>query len=122
MVSNPVWSQSVASFIRQLKSWLLSRDPGAAMNIAIFSDAVAVAGDPEHLARAKRSLVELLRGENALLAQFAHLLETFTTPNLGVLSVIMASVGVGVDEVDLKKDGTFPIVSGCERWRLRRPC
>ena len=120
VVSNPVWSQSVASFIRQLKSWLLSRDPDAAMNIAIFSDAVAVAGDPEHLARAKRSLVELLRGENALLAQFARLIETFTTPNLGVLSVIMASVGVGVDEVDLKKAGTFPIVHGVRTLAIEK--
>lgn len=120
VVRNPVWSQSVASFIRQLKSWLLSRDADAAMNIAIFSDAIAVAGDPEHLARAKRALVELLRGENALLAQFAHLIETFTTPNLGVLSAIMASVGVGIDEVDLKRAGTFPIVHGVRTLAIEK--
>ena len=46
MVRNPVWSQTVEGFIRQLKAWVLSRDAEAAMNIAIFFDAVAVAGRP----------------------------------------------------------------------------
>jgi CBS domain-containing protein len=112
VVRNPVWSQSVQGFIRQLKSWLLTRDPEAAMNMAIFFDAIAVAGHSEHLARAKGALIEMLRGEAALLARFAHLIETFTTPNLGVLSAIMASVGAGVDQIDLKRAGTFPIVHG----------
>jgi CBS domain-containing protein len=112
MVRNPVWSQTVEGFIRQLMAWVISRDAGAAMNIAIFFDAVAVAGSPDLVARAKEELVHLMRGEAALLAHFAHLIETFTTPNLGVLSTIMASVGVGPDEIDLKRAGTFPIVHG----------
>jgi CBS domain-containing protein len=112
MVRNPVWSQTVEGFIRQLKAWVLSRDPASAMNIAIFFDAVAVAGAPDLLARAKEALVTLMRGETALLAHFAHLIETFSTPNLGVLSTIMASVGVRHDEIDLKRVGIFPIVHG----------
>ena len=71
MVSNPVWSQSVAASSASSNPGCSSRDPDAAMNIAIFSDAAAVTGRSELLARAKRSLVELLRGENALLARFA---------------------------------------------------
>jgi CBS domain-containing protein len=112
MVRNPVWSQTVEGFIRQLKAWVLSRDPESAMNIAIFFDAVAVAGAPDLLARAKEALVTLMRGETALLAHFAHLIETFSTPNLGVLSTIMASVGARHDEIDLKRVGIFPIVHG----------
>ena len=82
------------------------------MNIAIFFDATAVAGAPDLVARAKAALVALMRGEAALLAHFAYLIETFTTPNLGVFSTIMASVGVGPDEIDLKRAGIFPIVHG----------
>jgi CBS domain-containing protein len=112
MVRNPVWSQTVEGFIRQLKAWVFSRDAAAAMNIAIFFDAVAVAGNPDLVVRAKEALIDLMRGEAALLAHFAHLIETFRTPTLGVLSTIMASVGVGPDEIDLKRAGTFPIVHG----------
>ena len=82
------------------------------MNIAIFVDAVAVAGPADILTRAKEALFELMRGEAALLARFASLIETFATPNLGVLSTIMATVGAGPDEIDIKKAGTFPIVHG----------
>ena len=112
MVRNPVWSQTVEGFIRQLKAWVFSRDAAAAMNIAIFFDAVAVAGKQDLVVRAKEALIDLMRGEATLLAHFAHLIETFTTPNLGVLSTIMASVGVGSGEIDLKRAGTFPIVHG----------
>ena len=44
MVRNPVWSQPVGSFVKQLKSWVLARDPDAALNLAIFCDATAVTG------------------------------------------------------------------------------
>jgi len=112
MVNNPVWSQPVESFIGQLRAWVLERDAEAAMNIAIFSDAVAVAGRSDLLLRAKRALIDLMQGEDVLLARFAHLIETFSTPNLGVLSTLMATVGVGPDEIDVKRSGIFPIVHG----------
>ena len=120
MVRNPVWSQTLEGFIRQLKTWVISRDAEASMNIAIFFDAVAVAGVPDLAARAKRVLVALMRGEAALLTHFAHLIETFTTPNLGVLSTIMATVGVGPDEIDLKRAGTFPIVHGVRALAIEK--
>jgi CBS domain-containing protein len=110
MVRNPVWSQPVASFVRQLKAWTLERNAEAAMNIAIFFDATAAAGRADLVDQAKAALIALMRGEAVLLGRFAHLIETFATPSLGVLSTIMASVGVGSDEIDLKRAGIFPIV------------
>ena len=112
MVRNPVWSQPVEDFIRQLKAWVIRGDAEAVMNIAIFLDAEAVAGSANVLTRAKEALFELMRGEAALLARFASLIETFATPSLGVLGTIMATVGAGPDAVDIKKAGTFPIVHG----------
>ncbi|MBM6583881.1 cyclic nucleotide-binding domain-containing protein [Microvirga sp. BT689] len=120
MVRNPVWSQSLDGFIRQLKAWVLRGDPEAMMNIAIFVDAVAVTGSADVLIRAKAALFELMRGETALLARFASLIGTFETPNLGVLSTIMASVGAGPDGIDLKKAGTFPIVHGVRTLAIDR--
>jgi CBS domain-containing protein len=112
MARNPIWSQSLDGFIHQLRAWVLQGDAEAAMNIAIFVDAVSIAGPPDILTRAKEALFDLMRGEAALLARFASLIETFATPNLGVFSPIMATVGAGPDEIDIKKAGTFPIVHG----------
>jgi CBS domain-containing protein len=120
MVRNPLWSQGVDGFVGQLGAWVFARTPEAAMNIAIFFDAVAVAGDPAPLVRAKAALGELLRGERALLAHFAHLIETVPTPNLGVLSQIMHTVGVGPDALDLKRAGIFPIVHGVRALAIDR--
>src|SRR3712207_420870 len=78
----------------------------------------SVTGRPDLLARAKTALVDLLRGEGALLARFAYLIETFNTPRVGRFSSIMASVGVGSEEIDVKKAGTFPIVHGMRTLTL----
>jgi CBS domain-containing protein len=90
------------------------------MNLGIFFDAVAVAGRADLLGAAKSALIGMMRAEQALLARFAHLIETFDTPALGVLSAFMASVGVGSDEIDIKKAGTFPIVHGVRTLALDR--
>lgn len=120
MVSNPIWSQPLDSFVRQLGEWVRSKDEEAAMNLAIFFDSAFVAGRPALLDSAKTALVELMRGEAVLLSRFAHLVETFATPNLGVLSAIMASVGAGPDEIDLKRAGIFPIVHGVRTFALEK--
>jgi CBS domain-containing protein len=120
MVRNPVWSQPLDGLVRQLRIWVLERSPDAAMNLGIFFDAVAVAGRADLLGAAKSALIGMMRAEQALLARFAHLIETFDTPALGVLSAFMASVGVGSDEIDIKKAGTFPIVHGVRTLALDR--
>lgn len=120
MVRNPLWSQTLDGFIRQLKTWVISGDADAAMNIAIFFDSVAVAGPPELLIRAKEALIGLMRGEAALLARFASLVETFTTPSLGILNAIMSSIGSGGDSVDIKRAGMFPIVHGVRTLAIEK--
>lgn len=120
MVRDRRWSQPIAGFVRQLRAWVVERDPEAAMNIAIFCDAIAVAGHAELLVQAKSALTRLLQGEAVLLARFAHLVESFATPTLGVLSTIMVSVGVGSDAIDIKKAGIFPIVHGVRTLAMEK--
>ena len=90
------------------------------MNLGIFFDAVAVAGRAELLRDAKAALIGMMRGERALLARFAHLIETFDTPAMGVLGALMTAVGVGPDEIDIKKAGVFPIVHGVRTLAMDR--
>ena len=42
------------------------------MNVAIFYDAEAVAGDPDLLAQTKSELIDVMSGEPVLLAHFAR--------------------------------------------------
>jgi CBS domain-containing protein len=120
MVRNPLWSQPLDGMAKQLRAWVMERTPEAAMNLAIFCDAVAVTGRPGLLAEAKSTLSTLLKGEQVLLARFAALIETFATPSLGVLSALMEKVGVGSDTIDIKKAGIFPIVHGMRTLAMDR--
>ncbi|MEQ1714414.1 MAG: putative nucleotidyltransferase substrate binding domain-containing protein [Hyphomicrobium sp.] len=112
MVRNPQWSQTVEAFIQQIKGWVLTPDENSAMNLGVFFDAVPVAGHSEFVARAKTAMCDLMRGEQAYLARFAKAIDQFEDPSVGLLSSIMATVGVASDAVHIKKSGIFPIVHG----------
>jgi CBS domain-containing protein len=112
MVRNPQWSQTVDDFIHQLKGWVMTPDEDSAMNLGIFFDAVAVVGRTELVDRTRSALIEMMRGESAYLSRFARAIDQFAGASAGMLTSIMASVGVASDEIDIKKSGTFPIVHG----------
>jgi CBS domain-containing protein len=120
MVRNPLWSQPLDGLVRQLRLWIIDRTPEAAMNLAIFFDAVGVTGRTVLLTEAKAAMASLMRGERALIARFANLVESFETPALGVLSTLMERVGVASDAIDIKKAGIFPIVHGMRAMAMDR--
>lgn len=121
MIRNPLWSQPVDGFVRQIERWARLADADAAMNLAVFADAVAIAGDPVLLARARAALVAIMRDEPVLLARFALLVETFAQPPVGLLTTLMASVGMGGgDAIDVKRAGTFPIIHGVRALMVER--
>jgi CBS domain-containing protein len=125
MVRNPQWSQPIGDFIRQIKTWIMTPDEFSAMNLGIFFDAVAVAGQGDTVSsnlvqQAKADMIELMRGESAYLAHFARYIDQFAGASAGMLTSLMASVGVGTDLIDIKKSGTFPIVHGIRTMSIER--
>jgi CBS domain-containing protein len=120
MIHNPQWSQPIEDFIRQIKTWIMTPDEFSAMNLGIFFDAVAVAGQPDLVQRAKAAMIEMMRGESAYLAHFARYIDQFAGASTGMLTSIMVSVGVGTDLIDIKKTGTFPIVHGIRTLSIER--
>ena len=98
----------------------MTPDDYSAMNLGIFLDAVAVAGRRELVARARAAMAEMMRGETAHLAHFARYIDQFAGASAGVLTSLMASVGVGSDLIDIKKSGTFPIVHGIRTLSIER--
>jgi CBS domain-containing protein len=110
MVNNPLWSRTLDEYKADFRAWTSAPDEQAAMNVAIFFDAEAVAGDPALLARAKKDLVERVDNERVFLGRFAKAIEAFETP-IGLFNTLKTAEGEG-DALDLKKGGIFPIVHG----------
>jgi CBS domain-containing protein len=110
MVRNPVWSKPLSNYLVDFRRWVALPDEAAHMNVAIFYDARAVAGDALLLAEAKGALIDLIRGEQVYLAHFARAVDAFATP-IGLFNNLVTSEGKG-DALDLKKGGIFPIVHG----------
>ena len=110
MVHNPAWSKPLSEYLVDFRRWVALPDEAAHMNVAIFYDGSAVAGDERLLATAKANLIDLIRGEQAYLAHFARAVDAFAIP-IGLFNNLITSEGKG-DALDLKKGGLFPIVHG----------
>jgi CBS domain-containing protein len=117
-VRNPVWSKKLADFRDDFSRWRALSDEAGVMNIAIFYDAEAVAGDADLLRAAKQDLIDAMRGERAHLARFARAAEAFPTP-IGFFNNLVTSEAEG-DALDLKKGGIFPIVHGVRALSLEK--
>ena len=116
MVRNPLWSKTVDEYRADFGRWLALPDEASHMNIAIFYDAEAVAGDPELLRSTKQDLIDAMSGERARLAHFAKAIDAFPTP-IGLFNNLITSKDQG-DALDLKKGGIFPIVHGVRSLAL----
>ena len=119
MVSNPSWSKTLDAFRDDLRRWVRTPDNEAPMNVAIFYDASAVAGDISLLREAKRTLFDLVRGNSAFHAHFAKAIDSFVTP-LGMFHNLVVGHGERRDALDLKKGGIFPIVHGVRSLALEK--
>lgn len=118
MVSNPDWRGTVTGFGQRVRQWLLQPEGDSLMQLAIFLDAHAVAGDATLLATVRDGVAALAVDNDAVLARFASAVENFGGP-AGWWSRLF---GLG-DEgraISLKKAGIFPIVHGVRSLALAR--
>ena len=117
MVTNPLWCQPLASFRETLRDWVYGSDSEGAMRLAIFFDAVPVAGDAGLLVAARNHLDAILADNDAFLARFARAADQFAEPSGGLWARLTSKR----DEqpLDLKKLGTFPIVHGVRALSLK---
>jgi CBS domain-containing protein len=118
MARNPVWSKTLDEFRGDFRGWLALAEESGVLNIAIFYDAAAAAGNAELLRRAKQDLIDLMQGERLCLARFARAIDAFPTP-IGFFNNLVASEAGG-DALDLKKGGIFPIVHGVRALALEK--
>lgn len=113
MVSNPFWCKTVSEYKNETARWILAPDMQNYMDLAIFFDSFAVAGNKELLINLKDDLFNKLFNQDVFMAYFSRATLTFDTPN--TLTYIMSKS----QTIDIKKAAVFPIVQGIRSLALR---
>lgn len=117
MVSNPEWTRPLAAYKDALFHWIHRPDENAQLNLAIFFDAEAVAGDPELLAAAKHYLLDRLSDNQGFFSHFARPVLAFDTPS-GLFGGLFERKSA--QPIDIKKAAIFPIVHGIRALALEK--
>jgi len=113
MVSNPFWCKNVSEYEKETSRWIQSPDMQNYMDLAIFFDSFAVAGDKTLLIELKDYLFKRLHDQDVFMAYFAQATLAFDTPSK------IANFMTTVHDIDIKKAGVFPIVQGIRSLALR---
>eukprot|EP01029_Cantina_marsupialis_P010200 TRINITY_DN232556_c0_g1_i1.p1 TRINITY_DN232556_c0_g1~~TRINITY_DN232556_c0_g1_i1.p1 ORF type:complete len:323 (-),score=40.23 TRINITY_DN232556_c0_g1_i1:115-954(-) len=113
MVSNPFWCKTVSQYKSETARWIEAPAMQNYMDLAIFFDSFAVAGDKELLINLKDDLFHKLHDKDVFMAYFAKATLTFDTPST------VANFMTKTYNIDIKKAGIFPIVQGIRSLALR---
>ena len=113
MVSNPFWCKTVSQYKSETARWIEAPDMQNYMDLAIFFDSFAVAGDKDLLINLKDDLFNKLHDKDVFMAYFAKATLTFDTPNT------IANFMTKTHYIDIKKAAVFPIVQGIRSLALR---
>ncbi|MGE3301474.1 MAG: DUF294 nucleotidyltransferase-like domain-containing protein, partial [Arcobacter sp.] len=113
MVSNPFWCKNVKDYKAETVRWIEAPDMQNYMDLAIFFDSFAVAGDKELLINLKDNLFNKLHDKDVFMAYFARATLAFDTPT--TISNFMTKTHF----IDIKKAAVFPIVHGIRSLALR---
>lgn len=116
MVNNPAWHHDAATFGETVRRWLLIPSPESLMDLAIFLDAHAVAGDATLLEGVRREVFQLVMDHDVLLARFAAAINAFDE-GVGWWNRLLHR-GDGGSQLNLKKAGLFPLVHGVRSLAL----
>lgn len=117
MLSNPQWRGSVSEFGQRARDWLLVPDAEKLMMLAIFMDAHAVCGDAGLLTQVQERVQALSLDNEAMLSRFASALDAFGESPNGWLQRLF-SLGEEERQINLKKEGIFPLVHGVRSLAL----
>jgi CBS domain-containing protein len=118
MLNNPEWRGSVSDFGQRATEWLLMPSADSLMRLAIFLDAHAVAGDAALLAGVRQQLRKLATDNDALIARFASVIDSFGESG-GWWNRLLGRSDA-FSSVHLKKAGIFPMVHGVRSLALAR--
>ena len=118
MVNNESWRKTLPEFKKMVSQWCYSPGPESMMNLAIFIDAKAVAGDDSLLDEVKNHLQKTMSNDAGMLMAFARAVELFDGHSKGFFTQLISR---GQNEkMDIKKMGIFPVVHGIRALSLEK--
>ena len=120
MVSNPQWRKSASEFGQITRQWMMLPDGDSLMNLAIFMDAHAVCGDARLLKEVQLGLMRIATDNDAMLSRFAAAINSFGSSHGWWNRLLSRGLGHGEGEqqLNLKKEGIFPLVHGVRSLAL----
>jgi len=113
MVSNEYWRKSLDAYKGEIDRWLEAPAKDDYMNLAIFFDSIAVAGNEELLEKLKHMIFTKIKDRSVFMANFTKAALLFETP-IGMFTNLIAKN----NQIDMKKGGIFPIVQGIRSLSL----
>jgi CBS domain-containing protein len=113
MVSNEYWRKNIDSYKGEIDRWLEAPTGDDYMHLAIFFDAMSVAGNHELLTQLKEMIFEGVKDRSVFMANFAKAALMFETP-IGMFTNLISKD----NRIDVKKGGIFPIVQGIRSMAL----
>ncbi|WP_165008321.1 DUF294 nucleotidyltransferase-like domain-containing protein [Neisseria yangbaofengii] len=115
MVCNPMWRKPIGEFKKMIGGWLSSATPANMMNLAIFIDAKAVAGDVSLLDELNNYLYRRMDKDVGILMNFARAVDLFEDHSRRFMPRLLQRNN---RKMDVKKIGIFPIVHGVRALAL----
>ncbi len=113
MVSNPYWCKRASAYAKEIQRWFDAPSMEDFLHLAIFVDAISVAGDASLFVNLKSLVHEKVQSGSPFMANFAKAAILFETP-IGLFTNLIAND----NKIDVKKGGIFPIVQGIRSLAL----
>ena len=117
MVINPKWAKSTTAYKEDIRRWIATPSYDDLMDMAIFFDAFAVAGNINLFKELRDFLKVQIAQHKTFLPHFVKSIESFESP-LGLFSRIVSSDKGHKNEIDIKKGALFPLIHGVRALAL----
>ena len=117
MVINPKWSRELDGYKDEMRKWINTPDAQGLLDMAIFYDTYAVAGNIELFKALRSFLFKKVQSHKEYLSYFAKSIESFDSP-LGLFSRFFMNEKGHKNEIDIKKGALFSLIHGVRALAL----
>jgi len=117
MIINPKWCKSLSEYKKDIHQWIERPSYNGFIDMAIFFDSIAVAGDVSLHKILQEYLVSKVADQKHILPHFAKSIESFESP-LGLFSHFSSGGKGHENEIDIKKGALFALVHGVRALAL----
>jgi CBS domain-containing protein len=118
MASNPKWRISLQSWLSQFDNWIDQPEPMALMHASIFFDLRAIGGDESLMTRLQEHVLKKAQANTIFLAYMTGNAIQHRPPLGFFKNFVVDNNGENINELDLKKRGTIPIVDIARNYAL----